>query len=264
MKNQFRQYCTSEVVFYDIRAPIGMFTYRLLNARSFIDPRNEKHNASKKEHLDAEIALNKPKSSLALFLIIVAFEDYIRDFLDGFSRISGINNYYFNASGLRLRPKKNPSKGMSDSFHLSAVDINKKLKTYFNFEVTSSTDECNKLDDLIVIRHIVAHFGSFVDSFNQTRFKYYDIGTDQILNPTLDQVHEIFDFFWALVAKIEDGVRDDIFIKIKTRHPDDWKNQEITAELLKHFSMFRKLISEDTGKTREVVLAECYELIEQI
>lgn len=266
MLAQFAQYNTGDFFFCDRNSPVGMFTYRLYSARLFLDPYNKKNCGidSEIESLNAEVALNRPKSALALFLIIIAFEDYIRDFLDGLGKIPSINQYY-NPNELLLKPKTQVfGFGVKDQINkFDSEMINKKFNTLFGFDVVTN-DELKKLDDLITIRHIVAHFGSYVDDFNQKRFSYFSIDANQILNPTLDQTFELFNYFWILVKKIESGTRDHIFSKIKYNHPGEWRSQEITGYLIRHFSFFQKIISDDTGRTREVVLKECFDLIEKI
>ncbi len=194
---------------------------------------------------ELHILIQEPRLALGIFLSVVNLEDFIRQICIELSDYLPLQSYFQNLKDLVVPLKKyeinNPTKRLDgDPFIL--LDF-KKLNTQINniFWISViDTNEENKLNDLALIRHIIAHKGSTVRSIDLRRFQYYDMKPDVVINPPIEFVQEIQEYLREIWLGIHRTIRDKIFETItnKLNFIDFEKKPKILVDIIKIFNYF--------------------------
>lgn len=196
-----------------------------------------------KEMLLGQVSCRPPLTAVVIFLCVVALEDFVRELGNMLANVPDFQAYFSDSEKLKQKSKQ-PSvpheRKDGDATRLSnPEDVNELYQSVFGISPYPD-NELPKLRDLILIRHIVAHHGSIVREIDAERFRYYDIPSKSVLNPTVEFTKETALYIFKVGRIFEENVKKAVFTKIKEEQPSDWKELEITKKLIEGFNWFGK------------------------
>lgn len=254
----------------------GMFFYRLIQADSLLNiPKlNIGDLLPQDDHQvhDAILSFLFPLKALVIFLNVVALEDFIRDLGNRLADVEGLDKYFPKIKELKIslkKPQGNKPHGRLDKEPVSYTDFERVNKLYFDcFGIEPfSTNDFPRLYDLVLIRHMVAHYGSIIREIDVPRFQYYSVNPRQIINPPVDFVKETCTFLYSTGQKFERTIRDRIFSEILPRLDKSWMTSppKILIDLIEIFDYFGKVIfsPEQVSINRNISFDNVFEIIKE-
>lgn len=205
-------------------------------------------DAQRREALGRFVVLRRPLTALVLFWSVVSFEDFIRDFGTGLSKVTGITSCYPRVSDLSVAPrKKAPASNLmrpdEDAFsYLNLGQLNHNYQNVLGIQVVEPGHE-SRLTDLAILRHTVAHHGAVVRPVDEPRFTYYKVQPERVINPPPEFVRETATFLYEIIRQFVGRVKAEVFSRmVAPLGPiDPAKPPRHVVELIEVFDYFGKL-----------------------
>jgi hypothetical protein len=240
----------------------------------------ERDNRSKEELSTLEdmlIHLHKPLTGLSIFLWIVYFEDFLRQIFSELTSFEQLEDYFPNLLELKTKLKdfdiNSPTRQLDvDPFRLlSSEELREKVDLVFWIKINDHSI-FSQLNDLILIRHIMAHKWGIVREVDMCRFQYYEMKVDTLINPTLEFANEIQKSLYEYPLMIHRQIRDSIFSTILSKMTiEEFESKpEMLIRLIEIFNFFDQistlgehLENEDENKAfhREHLIERCFTLL---
>jgi hypothetical protein len=226
--------------------PSGLFVYRQMQAIDLLDLPDfgggdltaEQRRAAL---LDA-VNLHKPLAALAIFLSVVALEDYVRDVGGRMSEHDLLCRHFPLLEKLRAMPKaRAPDQAFRrlDTEPISTFEpesINVLLFAAIGVSPIPIA-EYPRLRDLALIRHTVAHHAAVIRSVDVPRFQYYVVRANQLVNPPVDFVRETLMYLYRVGRAVDEAISRRVFSVVLPTLRADWA-QEQPPELLSLLEFF--------------------------
>jgi hypothetical protein len=236
----------------DTRTATGLFAHRHMQAIALMELPDygggDLDTSQRKEALRMAVSLQKPLAALALFLGIVALEDFIRDLAARLADNPSCSAHFPNLVKLRSQPRNRPPAmtfkrlDTDPAGVLDPEEINKVFKSAIGVETVPSTEFWH-LRDLALLRHTVAHHGAVIRRIDVPRFAHFIVSPGRVINPPSEFVQEELTYLYKMGREIEKKVRSAVFKKLITATGAGWSNQltqEFTTliELFAYFGYF--------------------------
>ncbi|MEJ5226826.1 hypothetical protein [Thermodesulfovibrio sp.] len=254
----------------------GMFFYRHIQADSLLNiPKLDKEDIPPQDYhqvYDALLSFLFPLKALVIFLNVVALEDFMRDLGDRLADVEGLDAYFPKIKDLKIslkKPQKNKPHGRLDKDPVSYTDFEEINKLYFDcFGIEPfSTNDFPRLNDLVLIRHMVAHHGSIIREIDVPRFKYYSVNPRQIINPPIDFVKETCSFLYSTGQKFERTIRDRVFSEILPKLDKTWMTSppKLLIDLIEVFDYFGETIfsTDQVPTNKNISFDNVFEIIKE-
>jgi hypothetical protein len=226
--------------------PIGSLLYRIDQCNSllhFPDIGDSDFSAAERRAaLDRQVVCHKPLTALALFLGVVALEDYLRDFG---ARLSVSADFLALAPTLKCLAQRRVSKPARRVFErldrdaFNPVDpeaVNAAFEEAIGRSVISP-NEYARLRDFALIRHTVAHHASIVRPIDVSRFQYYEMRPGASLNPPPEFVKDCTLYLWQVARSVEIRVRNRLLELLRPDLPENWRRSP-PANVLRFIAFF--------------------------
>ena len=227
----------------------GLFAYRQMQAIDLLElPDYGGGDLTAEQRRDAlrnAVNFKKPLAALAIFLGVVALEDFVRDFGARMADNTHISQHFPALARLRSKPiSRAPDQAFRrlDTDPTGIVDpeqVNVLFQNSLDIEPIP-TSEYPRLRDLALIRHTVAHHAAVIRQVDVPRFQYYIVRPKQLINPPADFVRETLTYLYKTGRTIEDAIRHRVFsVILSTLGPDWWiARPSKLMELIEFFDYF--------------------------
>ncbi len=227
----------------------GLFAYRQSQAKELLQLPDfgdgDLDTKQRREALDDAVNFQKPLAALAIFLGVVALEDFVRDFGARMADNTYINAHFPELVKLRSQPiyrtPDNAFKRLDTDLTglIDPDDINKLFRKSINLEPIP-VSEYARLRDLTLIRHTVAHHAAVIRHVDVPRFQYYIVKSGQVINPPVDFVRETIGYLYESGRTIEKAILNHVFSKVLPTLSPDWDTTRPTEllELIEFFNYF--------------------------
>ncbi|MBI4808127.1 MAG: hypothetical protein HY799_04190 [Nitrosomonadales bacterium] len=227
----------------------GLFAYRHLQAIGLLEfpdfGGGDMTSEQRRDALCDAINFQKPLAALAIFLGVVALEDFVRDFGARMADNTDICNFFPALVELRAQPiQRSADQAFKrlDTDPTGCIDpklINDIFRKSLNVEPIS-TIEYPRLRDLALIRHTVAHHAAIIRPVDVQRFQYYILRPQQAINPPAKFVRETLAYLYQTGRVIEDTIRNRVFSVVLPSLEPEWWNTRPTKliQLIEFFDFF--------------------------
>jgi hypothetical protein len=232
----------------------GLFAYRHMQADGllrFPDMGDGDMSAEQRREVLARMAnLQRPLVALVLFLNVVALEDFIRDLGARLADVPGLDAHFPNVSELRPRLVNAPrpfARLDRDPAPLSNLtEVNALYLRVLGVEPIAS-GELPLLQDLALVRHIVAHHAALVRPIDAPRFQHWEVRPNALLNLPIEFAREMASVLYRTGHTLETAVRNRLFSVILASAPPDWVENppELVVALIELFNWFGKLLTDN-------------------
>lgn len=204
------------------------------------------------EALRSAVSLKKPLAALALFLGVVALEDFIRDLAARLADTPSCVAHFPGLSELRAKPvNQKPDKmfkrlDADPAVFLDPEEINRVFRKAIAVEPVPATEFWH-LRDLVLLRHTVAHHGAVIRQVDLPRFAHFIVSPGRVINPPPDFVRAELAYLYKMGREIEKSVRSALFGKFITAYGAGWASNlsQDLVELIELFAFFGYI--ESTG-----------------
>lgn len=196
----------------------------------------------RRDALRNAVNIQKPLPALAIFLGVVALEDFVRDFGARMADDIHISHHFPALAELRAKPILrfgDQAFKRLDTDPTGVIDpesVNGLFKKSLDVEPIP-TAGYPRLRDLALIRHTVAHHAAVIRPVDVQRFQYYILRTWQAINPPVDFVRETVTYLYKTGRTIEDAVRNRVFSAVVPSLGPEWWNTR-PAKLLQLIEFF--------------------------
>ena len=227
----------------------GLFAYRHLQAVQLLDMPDygggDLTDEQRREALRNAVNLHKPLAALAIFLGVVALEDFVRDFGARMADNTCISELFPRLVELRAAPISRP---VDQAFRrldtdptgkIDPQDVNDLFRKALDVEPIPVA-EYDRLRDLALVRHTVAHHAAVIRPVDVPRFHYYIVRPRQAINPPVDFVREALHYLYKVGRTIEDTVVNRVFsVALPTLGLEWWITRPTRLlELIEFFNFF--------------------------
>jgi hypothetical protein len=209
----------------------GLFAYRQSQAKELLTLPDfgggDLTTEQRREALENAVNFQKPLAALAIFLGVVALEDFVRDFGARMADDIHIKALFPKLIELRSTPiPRAPDKAFMrlDTDPTGVIDperVNNLFRESINLEPIP-VSEYARLRDLALIRHTVAHHAAVIRHVDVPRFQYYIVKSGQAINPPVDFVRETLDYLYKSGRTIENAILNHVFSIVLPTLPADW------------------------------------------
>jgi hypothetical protein len=224
----------------------GLFAYRQSQAKELLQLPDfgdgDLDTKQRREALDEAVNFQKPLTALAIFLGVVALEDFVRDFGARMADNIHITAHFPKLIELRSKPIPRTSDKAFlrlDTDPTGVIDpelVNNLFRESINLEPIPAS-EYPRLRDLALIRHTVAHHAAVIRHVDVPRFQYYIVKSGQVINPPVDFVRETIDYLYKSGRTIENAILNHVFSKVLPTLSPNWDTTR-PAELLELIEFF--------------------------
>lgn len=227
----------------------GLFAYRHIQAIGLLEfpdfGGGDMDAEQRRVALQNAINFQKPLAALAIFLGVVALEDFIRDFGARIADNAQIVLCFPGLAKLRAKPiQRSADQGFKrlDTDPTGVVEpqsVNDLFLNSLGIEPIPTT-EYPRLRDLALIRHTVAHHAAIIRPVDVQRFQYYVLRPRQAINPPAYFVRETLAYLYKTGRLIENSVRERVFSVVLPSLGPQWWNTRPTQllQLIEFFDFF--------------------------
>jgi hypothetical protein len=214
-----------EVTAFPFRAPYGLFGFRLAEAAKLLQIPLPIHGAQSSDNpiqsRDLFLGLCRPITSLSLFVSVVALEDFARDV--------HAELYVEEVEREKIRKCRAPL-----IVHLQRLAEKCDGLAFM-------PDESDRLDDLVKLRNIIAHYGGLVPP--DRKFLYWKVDASHPLNPPASFVQGEIRFIADMATRVHEAVRDEVFRRHISAAGAGWSGapSDEILRLIEVFAFFGKL-----------------------
>lgn len=209
----------------------GLFAYRHHQAVSLLEMPDfgggDLTHEQRREALRDAVNLHKPLAALAIFLGVVALEDFIRDFGARLADNTYICELFPDLTQIRavpiLRTADHAFRRLDKdpTGKIDPQDVNDLFRKALDVEPIPVV-EFERLRDLAIIRHTVAHHAAVIRPVDVPRFQYYIVRPQQAINPPVDFVREALHYLYRTGRTIEDTVVNRVFMVALPTLGQEW------------------------------------------
>lgn len=244
-------------VFGSTTAP-GLFTYRhtqaigLLELPDFGD--GDLDSSQRREALRNAVLLQKPLTALALFLGIVALEDFVRDLSARLAETPSCLKHFPGLAVLRAKRRMRQPAQMYKRLDKDPFDLLEPEELNSEFKKAMAIapvplQEFWHLRDLILIRHTIAHHAAVIRHIDLPRFSHFIVKPGCVINPPIDFVRSELTYLFNIGRTIEMAVRSAAFEKFIATAGKGWSKQppKDVVELIELFGYFGYIESTDVA-----------------
>lgn len=246
----------------------GLFFYRQMQARQLLhfpdfaggDLSREQRKVALLQMVNAQ----RPLAALALFLGVVALEDFIRDLGSRLADTPGLDNYFPLVANLRPKPLRQPR---------PYARTDKDPATFSDWPATNALynqvlginpflqSDLPKLHDLAIIRHTVAHHAALIREIDVPRFKFWSMQANTQINPPAEFVQATSLFIYQVGRTFEKSVADRVFDLVIPHESSNWceNPSELLLSLIELFNWFGILLTEQDDDISSVFGEPNYE-----
>lgn len=224
--------------------PKQMFGLRILKSLSLLqlpDVGDGTLDFEQRQKWLAQIVEHTALPALTLFQGVVALEDYIRELSNGLgafsedlNKIKGIFQIENLSENLKVGT---PDEIWESREQLKAMlkpnKVNKRFKDSIGIEPLSSD---NRLKDLIILRHIIAHNASNLRKIDVERFQYYEAEENHIFTPTTQFTRENLNYLTKVVREFQEAIWNRILKLLKDSHSkEEFENSLLVKNVITLF-----------------------------
>lgn len=209
----------------------GLFAYRQMQALTLLDlpdlGSGDLDEGQRREALRSFVSLKEPLSALALFLGVVALEDFVRDLVTRLVDNPSCLEYFPDLVHLRAeRIDRSPAQMFKrlDTDPAGVLDP-EKINELFGRAMGITpipTQEYWHLRDLALLRHTVAHHAALIREVDIPRFGYFIVRAGESINPPYQFVRDELMYVLGIGHAIERAVRSALFSKVIAATGGDW------------------------------------------
>jgi hypothetical protein len=227
----------------------GLFVYRYTQAIDLLDLPDfgdgDLDQAQRKEALREAVAFKQPLTALALFLGVVALEDFVRDLIARMVDVPVLQVAFPNLAAIRSKPiGRSPEERFKrlDTDPAGFVDPEKVNELFQEalgvFPISPS--EYWHIRDLALIRHTVAHHAATIRPIDVPRFCHFIVKAKTVINPPPDFVKSELHYLYKVGRQIEVSARNAVFAKILASEGPGWSisPSRTVIELIEFFAFF--------------------------
>ena len=231
----------------------GMFVYRHMQVQKLLQfpdfAGGDLTAEQRREALERAIAFRKPLAAVAIFLCVVALEDFIRDLGARIADNQLLQTAFPEVTRLRMRPLKQKAHrpfARLDEDPVSLVEpqeVNKLFNRALGVEPIAAQD-FSRFRDLALIRHTVAHHAAIIRQIDVPRFQYYIVRAGSLINPPVSFVRETSTYLYQLGRSFELSLQNRIFAVVVPKLAAGWRvNQPPElVDLIELFNYFGKFV----------------------
>ena len=234
-KIDFPAQLSGETIPFHVTSPLGLFGYRISQAIQLLEwPEfNGLEAVSQEERKrikDDFLQLRHPITALALFLGVVALEDFGRDLLQQLRGDDFVVNNFREFQNLTPKDIEHEFK------HLCSKNWNRNFSRVFGFKPILA-QEFSHIRDLVTLRNAIAHYGSLTPEKYRNRFKYWDVKIGHPINPPASFVRAELDYIFHRGQKIHEETRRVVFQKIIEKIGCGW-SKDRNSDILRLIALF--------------------------
>jgi hypothetical protein len=230
-----------------------MFVYRHMQVRNLLEfpdfGGGDMSHDDRRTALQNSIGFHKPLAAVAIFLGVVALEDFIRDIGARLADSPLVTQLFPEAGGLRMQAVKKIAErpfARLDKDPANLVDpedVNKLFSSCIGVQPFSES-EFPRLRDLALLRHTVAHHAAVVRAVDQPRFQYYSVNPGRTVNPPVEFVRETCDYLYKIGRTFEEALKQRIFSAVVPALGADWSTRTPPEllDLIELFNYFGKVV----------------------
>lgn len=233
----------------DTRTAPGLYAYRHIQASNFVDlpavGGGDLDAEQCRESLRRFGSLHKPLAALALFLGVVALEDFVRDLAARLADTPECLKHFPHLADLRAKPRSRQPSEMFKRLDtdpagvLDPEEINLRFKQSMAIEPIP-VQEYWHLRDLALLRHTVAHHAAVIRKVDVPRFAYFIVVPGRLINPPPEFVRSELRYLYDMGRTIERSVQSAAFKKFIAAAGAGWSKQppQSVIELIELFGYF--------------------------
>jgi hypothetical protein len=187
-----------------------------------------------------------------VFQGVVALEDYIREIGNGLGQIEtldtigGVNHI----KSLKVKiNEKTEDPFLSREKQGPFLNPNKLNTNYKNTLGIEPITKDNRLKDLIILRHIVAHNASYLRQIDVKRFQYYRAEANHIFKPNEQFARETLGYLGKVVSGFQKTVLDRILELLKINYT---REQFLSSCLVKEIITLFEYPHAQANKSSEI------------
>lgn len=266
-KAEFPHVAIAETMVFRPFNPSGLFQYRYMQAMRLLEPRSLLGDKWSSEPIEQFVAMQRPLAALVLFLNVVALEDFLRQLGQRLAGTAGLQDLFpdilrLASVAVPAQPKKPNAKRDRDPFTLFDLHaLNRNYSSVLGIEPLSTTN-FPRLEDLILLRHTVAHHGSLVRAIDVPRFQYYNMVADRVINPPVSFVRDESAFIYKRMREFETAVLHKVLAGLIPTLLSGWRESppRILLELVETFNYFDKVLpqAENVPTTDQFAIGDAY------
>ena len=220
---------------FPVKFPLGLFGYRISQAVRLLEwpaPYDlEKVSDEERRRIkDGFLQLRHPITALGLFLGVVALEDFVRDLLHQ------LRDDDLVSSDFQELQKLTPEDIEKKFRYLAPEEWNKKLFNVIGLKPIPEK-EIPHIEDLVSLRHTIAHYGSLTPAAYRDKFKYWNVKIGQPINPPASFVRTELNYISHLGQKIHEETRRIVFQKIIEKMGCGWSRNP-SSDILRLIELF--------------------------
>lgn len=233
----------------DTRTAPGLFVFRHMQSFNLLQLPDygggDLNSEQRKDALRFAVSVHKPLAALALFLGVVALEDFIRDLGARLADSPSCLMLFPRMTALRAQPVNRAADKMfkrldtDPAASLDPEDINKRFLAAINVEPFPVAEYWH-FRDLVLIRHTVAHHGAVIRQVDVPRFAHFIVNHGRVINPPVEFVKAELTYLYKLGRQVKKNIRSAVFEKLIRAIGAGWAispSQEV-VDLIELFGYF--------------------------
>lgn len=233
----------------DTRTAVGLFAYRQTQAIGLLDfpdfGGGDFDSAQRRKALHIAISFHKPLTALALFLGVVALEDFVRDLAARLADTPSCLEHFPGLAKLRAQHvNRQPTQMFKrldrDPFEvLDPEEINRRF-TEAMAVAPVPVPEYWHLRDLTLLRYTVAHHAAVIRQVDMPRFAHFIVKPGRTINPPPEFVRSELMYLYKMGRTIEKAIQCATFKKLVAVAGAGWPKQppQESIELVELFGYF--------------------------
>jgi len=220
---------------FPVKSPLGIFGYRISQAQRLLDwpaPYDlEKEPDEERWRIkDGILQLRQPLATLGLFWGVVALEHFGRDLIHQLSE-----DHFIRRDFLEFQNWK-PKQIEHEFRSLSSKSWNTNFFQLVDFEPIPK-EEISHVEDLVLLRNAIAHYGALVPAKKRNKFKYWNVKIGQPINPPASFVRTELNYISHLGQKIHEDTRRIVFRRIIEKMGCGWSRNP-SPDILRLIELF--------------------------
>jgi len=231
------------------RTAPGLFAYRHCQAMDLLHLPDfgggDLDSAQREEALRSAVSFHKPLAALALFLGVVALEDFIRDLAARLADNPSCRTHFPGLASLRAQQVARPPAQMFKRLDTDPAGVIDPEEVNLRFAQALGVSpvpvqEYWHVRDLALLRHTVAHHAAVIRHIDVPRFAHFIVNPGRVINPPADFVRSELRYLYELGQTIEKSARSAVFRAVIDAAGPGWSKQpsQTVIELVELFGFF--------------------------
>jgi hypothetical protein len=220
---------------FPVKSPLGLFAYRISQAIQLLEWPDfyglEAVSQEERRRIkDGFLQVRHPITALGLFLGVVAMEDFMRDLLHQLREDDFVCSNFPEFQNLT-------AKFIDHNFrNLAAAEWNNNLSGIIGLTPIPER-ELPHIADLVLLRNVVAHYGSLTPEKFRNNFKYWNVKIGHPINPPASFVRTELNYIFHLGNKIHEETRHAVFRKTIEKTGCGWSRNP-SPDILRLIELF--------------------------